>query len=327
MPEIPPWLMLVISLSGQNATARMRIWRALKAAGAGALRDGVYLLPTAIAARQVLDEQAREVERAGGSAHVVSLAAADATQEAAFRALFDRNGEFLDVQKKLDSLFADVDAAATPEGEARRRLSLLQREFDALSQIDFFSSPARRATEAHLADAEPRLNRRYAPDEPHTQAGTVPRRDPADFQDQLWATRAGLWVDRVASAWLIRRFIDPAARFRWLKSIEDCPKKAMGFDFDGATFTHVGQKVTFEVLMASFGLEADPGLAGIAALVHYLDVGGVSVPEAAGFCAVLAGARVRLKNDDALLAAMSDVLDDLHAAYADPSLIVVAPRP
>jgi hypothetical protein len=95
----------------------------------------------------------------------------------------------------------------------------------------------------------------------------------------------------MASAWLIRRFIDRKAKFLWLDEAKRCPKRALGFDFDGATFTHVGGRVTFEVLAASFGLDADPALARIAAIVHFLDVGGVPVAEAPGIEAVLAGLR------------------------------------
>jgi hypothetical protein len=123
----------------------------------------------------------------------------------------------------------------------------------------------------------------------------------------------------VASAWLIQRFIDRKPRFVWLGKPEDCSRKALGFDFDGASFTHVGDRVTFEVLMASFGLEEDPALARLATLVHALDVGGEPVPEAAGFEAVLAGARERVADDDALLAEMGVVLDSLYMHFQNAS--------
>jgi hypothetical protein len=143
----------------------------------------------------------------------------------------------------------------------------------------------------------------------------VPRLDAADYQGRLWATRKCLWVDRVASAWLIRRFIDPKARFQWLAKPADCPKKALGFDFDGAAFTHVGDRVTFETLLASFGLEEDAALMRLGAMVHSLDVGGEPVAEAKGFEAMLAGARERLTDDDALLAEISSVLDSFYAHF------------
>ncbi len=97
------------------------------------------------------------------------------------------------------------------------------------------------------------------------------------------------------------------SRFLWLTKPVDCPKKAVGFDFDGAQFTHVGNKVSFEVLLTSFGLERDIGLARLGALVHQLDVGGIPVAEAAGFVAILTGARELQPDDDALLNAMSTV--------------------
>lgn len=313
------WLMLIISLPGQNPSARMRIWRALRAAGAGAVRDGVYLLPWSVAAQALFAQQASEVEKVGGTAHLVPLAAADAAQEATFLALFDRSADYATLMAALDEFLGDLDA--TTEPDARRRLTGLRREWASIGEVDFFPTASRLQVETALVDAEVRISNRFSPDEPRSREGGVPARDRADYRGRRWATRAGLWADRVASAWLIARFIDPEATFCWLKSIKDCPRRAIGFDFDGAQFTHVGDRVTFEVLVASFGLEADRGLAKIAALVHYLDVGGVAVPESAGFTAILAGARARLPDDDALLAAMAAVLDDLYTAYADPSLI------
>lgn len=122
----------------------------------------------------------------------------------------------------------------------------------------------------------------------------------------------------MASAWLIHRFIDPRASFRWLEKPADCPKRAVGFDFNGAEFSHVGARVTFEVLAASFGLDHDPRLARLGRLIRYLDIGGVPVPEAAGFASVMAGARARHdEDDDALLKDMSVTLDCLYAGYSE----------
>ena len=150
---------------------------------------------------------------------------------------------------------------------------------------------------------------------PRERTGRVPLLDASRYQGRTWATRRRLWVDRLASAWLIRRFIDPKARFRWLAKASECPKRAIGFDFDGAPFSHVGDRVTFETLLASFGLDQDAALGRVAAMVHQLDVGGAVVAEAGGFEAVLAGARERLADDDALLAEMSGVLDSLYAYF------------
>jgi len=194
----------------------------------------------------------------------------------------------------------------------RRRL---QRERDAIRGVDFFPGDAALEAEAAWLELTKRIDALQSPDEPHETRGRLPRLDVADYQGRVWATRRRLWVDRIASAWLIRRFIDPGARFRWLARPADCPKRALGFDFDGATFTHVGELVTFEALTASFGLDGDPGLRRLGALVHALDIGGEPVAEARGFEAIMAGARERIDDDDLLLAEMSTVLDSLYAHF------------
>jgi hypothetical protein len=122
----------------------------------------------------------------------------------------------------------------------------------ASSRCRTFPDEAGVEAEAAWSDFNQRVERVLSPDEPHEAEG-VPRLDATNYQGRLWATRRRPWVDRVASAWLIRRFIDPAARFRWLAKPEDCPKRALGFDFDGAAFTHVGDRVTFETLITEGG--------------------------------------------------------------------------
>jgi hypothetical protein len=121
-------------------------------------------------------------------------------------------------------------------------------------------------------------------------------------------------VDRLACAWLIRRFIDPQAQFVWLADPAKAPRGVLGFDYDGARFTHVGSRVSFEVMAASFGLDADPRLQRIALAVHYLDIGGIPAPEAAGLEAVLAGLREVHADDETLSTAAAAVFDALYAA-------------
>jgi hypothetical protein len=194
-------------------------------------------------------------------------------------------------------------------------LKRLRKELEAIQRTDFFPGDAAIAAQSAWADFEDAANAILSPDEPHAEARPIPRLAPAEYQGRTWATRRHLWVDRIASAWLIQRFIDPNAHFLWLDSPDQCPKDALGFDFDHASFTHVGNKVTFEVLLASFGLEAAPGMAGLAALAHALDVGGETNPDAAGFEAILSGARSRLPDDDALLRDIGAILDSLHIHY------------
>lgn len=311
--DTPTWLLLVTNLPGHNATLRMRLWRALKAAGAGLLRDGAYVLPTGEAHRRMFEEQAAEIRSAGGVAHVLSFEADSAEQEATIAALFDRTAEYEQAIVHLDALKRAIPKLR--ENDARGRHVALTREVTAIVSRDFFPGESRAQIETALADAEAAINERFAPDEPHAARHKVRRCEPKNYRGRTWATRERMWIDRVASAWLIRRFIDPEAKFLWLKRVKDCPKRAVGFDFDGAEFTHVGSKVSFEVLVASFGLDGDAALARLAAMVHHLDVGGIPTPEGPGFVTIMAGARASQRDDDALLKTMTPVLDSLYAGY------------
>jgi len=311
--SLPDWLLLIVSLPTSSATARMRIWRALKALGCGPLRDGAYLMPAAPDHEQALQRLANECTDEGGSAWLMAVQARSSDEATAYRQLFDRSGDYTELRKAWKE--ANRGLARLGAAELARLQRRLQREFEAVRSIDFFPGDASAEAEAAWTDLDKRIAGLLAPDEPHETRGRIPRLDPARYQGRTWATRRRLWVDRVASAWLIRRFIDRDARFQWLDKPSDCPKRSLGFDFDGAAFTHVGDRVTFETLLASFGLESDPGLVRLATVVHALDVGGDPVPEAKGLEAVIAGARERLSDDDALLAEMSTVLDSIYAHF------------
>lgn len=310
---LPPWLLLIVSLPTSSATARTRIWRALKSLGCMALRDGAYLLPTGEEREPALRELAEECLREGGSAWLMYVQPQSAEEAAAYRQLFDRSNDYAELQRSWKEATRKLSGTGRPEvARLQRRL---QRDLDLVRAIDFFPGEASLEAEATWVEFTRRIERVLSPDEPHEIAGTIARLDRSEYQGRTWATRRRPWVDRISSAWLIRRFIDQEASFRWLAQPSDCPESALGFDFDGAAFTHVGERVTFETLMASFALEQDLALMRIAALVHLLDVGGEPVVEAAGFEAVLAGAHQRLSDDDELLAEVSKVLDSLYAHF------------
>jgi hypothetical protein len=311
----PSWLLFVANLPGSNQTLRMRIWRSLKASGAGSLRDGVYVLPVSDAARGVFEKQSREIQDGGGTAYILELGGeADGPQGNALRALFDRTAEYQAIAERVQSLRREL--GKLEELEARRRLGALSRESTTLAAVDFFPGESRAQLEGALVDAESALTAQFSPEEPHPARRKIVQLDRKDYRGRTWATRERMWIDRVCSAWLIRRFIDPRAKFLWLKRPRDCPKRAVGFDFDGAEFTHVDSKVTFEVLLASFALDGDAGLMRLGAMVHYLDVGGIPVLEAPGFAAIVSGARALKPDDDALLSRVSPVLDSLYRAYS-----------
>src|SRR2546428_826816 len=191
----------------------------------------------------------------------------------------------------------------------------LERAEERLARIDFCASEAKSQAAAALAGLKASYQAMYPGGEPRASKRGLRQIDPARYQKRLWATRQAPWVDRLASAWLIKRFIDREARFAWIARPSECPKKAVGFDFDGAEFTHVKNRVTFEVLLASFGLDGDSALAAIGASVHYLDVGGIPVADAKGLETVLKGIKEKARDDDALLAEAMRILDLFYSAY------------
>jgi hypothetical protein len=284
-----------------------------KSLGCGALRDGAYLLPETPAHAEALDNLAEQTNKEGGSACLVNVAARSNKDEEAFRALFDRSADYGELESRL--MAAKRALAAQSASEIARTAKRIRKELDAIQRIDFFPNEASNNVQAVWSDFDDAANAVLSPDEPHAEQHPIARLDRNHYQDRTWATRRHLWADRVASAWLIRRFVDPDAHFLWLDSPADCPPDALGFDFDGASFTHVGDKVTFEVLLASLGLEDDRSLVRLAELIHVLDVGGGSTPEAIGFEAILSGARSRLPDDDQFLREMGNIFDSLHTHY------------
>jgi hypothetical protein len=195
-----------------------------------------------------------------------------------------------------------------------------------LTDIDHYPGPAAAQAQSAVGALRQAMDERFSKGEPRAKAEHgITQLRPAKFQGKTWATRARPWVDRLACAWLICRFIDPQARFVWLADGAETdaplktPRGAIGYDFDGARFTHVGALVTFEVILTSFSLHTDPKLQRLAGAVHYLDAGGMPVPEAAGLELVLAGVREMHKKDDALLAAALPVFDAMYAAPQTPT--------
>ncbi|MCK9388940.1 MAG: chromate resistance protein [Sulfuritalea sp.] len=295
------FLALFVSLPTRQSAGRMRIWRALRALGCATLRDGVYLLPESPQHAAALAQIADEVRAVQGTADLYRLGGRDEAQQAGIVALFDRGPDYARLLEAIRAARATVNP---------KSVHALRREFKAITAADYFPGEAQKQTEAALAELAA-----VAGGEPHAVDQEIRRLASADYSGRTWATRKNLWVDRMASAWLIRRFIDRKAKFLWLDTPKKCPKAALGFDFDGAAFTHVGSRVTFEVLAASFAVDGDPAIARIAAIVHCLDVGGVPVAEAAGIEAVLGGLRAGAPDDDKLLAAASRVFDGLYRNF------------
>src|SRR5262245_3569933 len=300
---------LVLSLPTRNSTLRMRVWRALKDCGAAVLRDGVYLLPQA----EAFDRLEKEIRTQGGFAMTFDATPHAPDDQAALRARFDRTADYAALVARIADTRGSLAALGPKRGlTALRRL---EQALDKLSRIDFFPGEAKVQAGAALAALKERYGELYSRNEPRPSMKGLRPLDRARYQKRVWATRKAPWVDRLSSAWLIKRFIDRDAKFVWIARPSERPKKAVGFDYDGAEFTHVKNRITFEVLAAEFGLDQDPAIAKIGAAVHFLDVGGIPVPDATGLETVLKGARQRARGDDALLAEAMRTLDLLYSGY------------
>lgn len=310
------WLILTATLPTNPSGLRVRVWRALKATGAGTLREGVYVLPEHAASAKTLWDLERTISEAGADAHMLVLQARDEAQEQSFRALFDRSELYAEFLQSVKEARSGIRRAS--EAELHKGLRILEAQLQALQAGDFFPGKnSRKATDA-LAALRREVELHLSPDEPASTDAAIPPREVADYQGRTWATRKRPWVDRLATAWLVQRFIDRKPTFAWLADPTKCPKSALGYDFDGAAFTHVGDRVTFEVVAQSFGLLEDPALQRLARLVHYIDVGGIPVDEAPGFEMLIRGLQVQHADDDALLAAALPAFDACYAALRVP---------
>lgn len=297
--------LLISSLPTQNSTARTRVWRSLKASGAATLRDGVYLLP--ITHLQKFEPIAQDVISEQGSAYIFQ---AEAPFNLEVSSLFNRNEEYEVIHKQLVDL--NQNQNESEKKELLKQVRKLRKNFDALVEIDYFPSEIQGQTLNTLVSLEQSIARLGEAHEPISTQEKIKRLLKKDYQNRVWATRKHPWIDRLASAWLIKNFIDESPEFIWLESPSECPEHALGYDFDGAAFTHIDNFVTFEVLLHSFGLET-PALKKIAEIVHYLDIGGFEPPEAIGIEKVVQGLRSQISDDDQLFGLANYIFDGLYA--------------
>ena len=302
------WLLLIASLPVEDPAARLRMLRTLESLGAAVIRDGAYLLPDTAASRQGLEHLADYIVKGAGMAQVLQVVPLNDAQLKAYRALFDRSARYAELIKVVDSLkvgFGIADPSAIS-----RVLNKQRRELETISALDFFPSEVQERAKATIAEAEATVHKLLFP----TRAADAARTG-EHFVRCTWATRKPPWADRLACAWLIRRFVDPEGSVQWLDKIQECPPNVVGFAFDGARFGNSAGQVTFEVMLQRFELANNAALAKIGAIVHYLEVRDTPVPEAAGVQTLLQGAARRSTSDDELLAEAETTFDLLYEAY------------
>src|SRR5262245_16914965 len=217
---------LVLSLPARNSTLRMRAWRALKEAGCGVLRDGLYVLPAGGAADGALRRIESEIRASGGFAMTLELKPKTDAQFSEVRALFDRSAEHGALVEKVEATRRSLERMGPRRAQtAIRRLELA---FEKACRTDFFPGEAKAQAATALAGLKQRYREAYAGGEPRPSQRKLRQRNSGRYRGRVWTTRASLWVDRMASAWLIKRFIDREAKFAWFARPSERPKGAIG---------------------------------------------------------------------------------------------------
>jgi len=305
------WLVMVAQLPTEDPASRMRVLRTLESLGAAVIREGAYVLPSTPANRQSLESLADYVAKTAGAAHVLDVTAASPAQQKFFTWLFDRSQRYEELIKTVESLrlgYGQADPSAIS-----RVLHKQRREFEAIAALDFFPTGAQERAKQALATGDEAVRKLLFPAQ--SQATL---RATESLRRRTWATRKPLWADRLACAWLIRRFVDPEATLAWLDKGEPPPKDAIGFGFDGAHFTNSGTNVTYEEMLERLDLAKNAALAKIGSIVHFLEVRGTPVPEALGVQTLLQGAVRRSAGENELLAEAEKTFDLLYEAYFEP---------
>ena len=309
------WLVLTATLPTNPSGLRVRVWRSLKATGAGTLREGVYVLPEHASTAPALWALERTIAEAGAQAHMLVVEARDDVQERAFCTLFDRSEHYTELLQTIKEARAAIRKST--EVQLHKLLRGLDQQLQSIQANDFFPGKESQKAKEAMAALRREVELHLSPDEPGSIGTVIQPLNTADYQRRIWATRQRPWVDRLGTAWLVKRFVDKQPTFIWLSEPKKCPKSALGYDFDGAAFTHVDGKVTFEVVAQSFGLLKDPALQRLAGLVHYIDIGGIPVDEAPGFEMLIRGLQAQHADDDALLAAALPAFDAYYAAMQE----------
>jgi hypothetical protein len=305
---LQPWLLLLLSLPPRPSSLRVRAWRRLKALGAVALKSGAYLLPFSPDRYEQFQWLAQEVQKDRGEATLLKVDRVENMKQPEVVRLFHeaRNADYA----SLTDRYRKLGSAKRPR--AAEELVRLARELDRLADIDFFEAPGRQQALRAREAAERRVT-----GPPKAGARPAGRLDLETLQGRRWATRPRPHVDRIASAWLIKRFLDPAAEFVFAAA-DELPADAIPFDMAGVEFGHQGDHCTFETLLHRSGLR-DRRLAAIAEIVHEADVrdGKFHREEARGLDLVLRGLLAAIKDDHEALAQGLTLFDGLYSTIGE----------
>lgn len=316
------WLLLIHHIPPKPGYLRAKIRRRLQCLGAVAIKNSVYVLPRNNQTLEDFQWVLREIVQGGAEASLCEAQFVEGLTNEQVQALFHaaRDAEYGQVVQEARSLLESIplktSQADERQAEVKAQLIRLKKRFAAITAIDFFGAPGREAVEGSLSSLEDRIKPSQTVPEvkgrPETKLKHLGK-----LHNRTWVTRKGAYVDRIASAWLIRRFIDSNARFRFVSPKGYRPKPAeIRFDMFEAEFTHEGDRCTFEVLLERVGLE-DPALRPIGEIVHDIDLkdGKFRREEAAGLACLIDGIAMGSEDDQKRLARGIAVFDGLYEHF------------
>ncbi len=316
------WLFLVHQMQTLNSRERVKVWRLTKKVGAVFYRNSVYVLPYSKEQLEDFQWLCQQIKDSKGEASVFVSESQGENEDRIIRSLFERSREedYAAILTSAKDLLKRIRSAKQKKQISEPLLKKLTREtrhltksFTDIERIDFFSVPLAKEVRGTLEQ----ITNHLTSSQPQRGAlALIKRYSPKAFQQKVWATRENIHIDRLCSAWLIRRFIDSQAKFVFAPESK-LPKDAIPFDVFGAEFSHHGEDCTFETLLKSFGLK-DKALIAIAEIVHDIDIKDHKFGrlESAGLDAVVRALSNSLKDDHKVLEVGSTILDALYAYFS-----------
>lgn len=312
------WLLLIHQIPPKPDYLRVKIWRRLQRLGAVPVKNSVYVLPKSEQAQEDFQWVLREVIESGGDASLCEARFVDGLTDDEVEELFRsvREPEYRAISREAERLASSLSKKTKTTAENRKQavvqVDRLHKRLGEVCAIDFFGAPGREAAERIIFALDARLRDHVSP-----ERAVPPKWQREDLRERTWVTRSGIHVDRMGSAWLIRRFIDPAARFKFVTAKAYQPQSGeLRFDMYEAEFTHEGDRCTFEVLLDSTGLK-DPALQSIAEIIHDIDLKDAKFAreETTGIDRLIAGIAMGHKDDESRLGRASAMFDDLYEYF------------
>lgn len=318
------WLILVHQLPPRPSNLRVRVWRRLQQVGAVVLRNSLYVLPSTDEAREDFNWVREEIVASGGEVSVFEASTVDGYTDAElvqqFRAA--RNADY----QRLAAEIRAAQSKSRSRGRCRKRpamdreLRRLRERLAAIVSRDYFNAPGR-------ADAEQALAELESADGHTERSARHPPLTPDQFKKRTWVTRPRPGIDRMASAWLIKRFIAADARFSFVSPRAPMRNGQVPFDMPDVEFGHHGAHCTFETLMQRFAI-TDPAVTSVSHVVHDLDLKETryAMPEGAAIGRIVDGLRAAYADDHQLLQRGMEVIDALYRSFASEGHLRKKPR-